>query len=136
MSQAGDEITLYDAVGGEPTFERLVESFYARVEADPVLRPMFPADLAAGKRWQKLFLIQYFGGPVRYHEQRGHPRLRMRHNLFPIDQTARDHWLAHMLAAVDEAGIHEPMRSAMRNYFEFASTAMINVDTSLKQDRP
>jgi len=130
----GDAITLYDAVGGEPTFEKIVEVFYARVEADPVLRPMFPADLTAGKRWQQLFLMQYFGGPMRYIEERGHPRLRVRHNPFVIDQTARDHWLAHMLAAVDAAGVQEPMRATMRQYFEFASTAMINVDISLRQD--
>lgn len=134
MTTNGDEITLYDAVGGEPTFEKIVEVFYARVEADPVLRPMFPADLTAGKRWQQLFLMQYFGGPMRYIDERGHPRLRMRHNPFVIDQTARDHWLAHMLAAVDAAAVQEPMRGIMRQYFEFASTAMINVDISLRQD--
>ncbi|MFN8527031.1 MAG: globin [Anaerolineae bacterium] len=128
----GAEPTLYELVGGEATFQKLVECFYARVEADPILRPMFPADLTPGKRWQQLFLMQYFGGPADYMVERGHPRLRMRHNPFPIDQTGRDHWLAHMLAAVDEVGIQEPMRTTMRSYFEFASTAMINVDISLR----
>ena len=132
----GDDISLYDAIGGEPTFEKLVDAFYTRVEADPVLRGMFPPDLEAGKRWQKLFLMQYFGGTTQYMTERGHPRLRMRHNPFPIDQTARDHWLEHMLTAVDEVGIQEPMRSQMRNYFEFASTAMINVDLSMRTDQP
>lgn len=123
-----DQQTLYDLVGGEATFRRLVDVFYAKVEADPVLRPMFPADLEAGKQWQFLFLSQFFGGPAAYAEQRGHPRLRMRHEPFPIDQQARDHWLRHMLDAVDAVGIEEPMRSMMTDYFERASTHMINKD--------
>ncbi|MCU0492160.1 MAG: globin [Chloroflexaceae bacterium] len=118
--------TIFELVGGEPTFRRLVDIFYARVEADPLLRPMFPADLEAGKQHQFLFLMQYFGGPTTYGEQRGHPRLRMRHAPFPIGQAERDAWLGHMLAAVDEVGIAEPARSAMRTYFENAATAMIN----------
>lgn len=121
-----DEQSVYDLVGGDAPFERLVEAFYARVEADPVLRPMFPGDLAEGKRWQLLFLTQFFGGPARYAEERGHPRLRMRHFPFAINQQARDHWLMHMLAAIDTAGIGEPARSTMREYFERAATHMIN----------
>lgn len=117
---------LYDRVGGEETFRRLVDTFYAKVEADPVLRPMFPPDLEEGKRWQRLFLIQFFGGPTDYAEERGHPRLRMRHFPFPINQQARDHWLQHMLEAVDETGIEEPMRGEMHVYFERASTHMMN----------
>jgi hemoglobin len=120
------EPTIYELVGGEPTFRRIVDMFYARVEQDPLLRPMFPADLGPGKEYQRLFLIQYFGGPTTYGEQRGHPRLRMRHAPFPIGQEARDAWLAHMLAAVDEAGVPEPARTAMRQYFEMAATAMMN----------
>ncbi len=123
-----DEATLYERVGGETTFRRLVDNFYARVEADPVLRPLFPAELEAGKHWQFLFLMQYFGGPPQYAVERGHPRLRLRHMPFVIDQTAREHWLAHMLAAVDEVGIREPMRSEMRTYFERASEFMINTE--------
>lgn len=123
-----DQQTLYDLVGGEVTFRRLVDVFYANVEADPVLRPIFPADLEAGKHWQFLFLSQFFGGPTTYSEQRGHPRLRMRHDPFPIDQQARDHWLRHMIDAVDAVGIEEPMRSMMTDYFERASTHMINKD--------
>jgi len=95
------ESSVYQRVGGDPVFERIVEEFYARVAADPVLRPMFPEDLTEGKRWQFLFLTQFFGGPARYAVERGHPRLRMRHSPFPIDQQARDHWLSHMLAAID-----------------------------------
>ncbi len=123
------EQSVYEMVGGEPTFQKLVDAFYARVEADEVLRPMFPADLEAGKHWQFLFLSQFFGGPARYSQERGHPRLRMRHFPFPIDQQARDHWLAHMLAAIDEVGIVEPARSVMRDYFERGSTFMINAES-------
>lgn len=122
----GDQPTLYELVGGEETFRRLVDVFYAKVEADPLLRPLFPDDLEAGKRWQFLFLSQFFGGPTTYAAERGHPRLRMRHDPFPIDQQARDHWLRHMIDAVDAVGIQEPMRSMMTDYFERASTHMIN----------
>lgn len=120
-------MTVYDFVGGEPTFRRLVDEFYARVEADEVLRPLFPADLEPGKRWQFLFLSQFFGGPQTYAAERGHPRLRMRHNPFPIDGAAREHWLRHMLDAIDVVGIQEPARAAMREYFVRASEHMINV---------
>lgn len=120
------DATIYELAGGEPAFRRLVDAFYARVERDPLLRPMFPADLEPGKEHQRLFLIQYFGGPATYGEQRGHPRLRMRHAPFPIGQAARDAWLGHMLAALDAAGIPEPAADAMRRYFEMAATAMIN----------
>jgi hemoglobin len=121
-----EQTTLYDVVGGEGTFRRLVEAFYARVEADPVLRPMFPDDLEAGKEYQFLFLSQYFGGPTTYMEQRGHPRLRMRHMPFTIDEEAQQHWLSHMLAAIDEVGIAEPARTEMREYFQRGSAFMIN----------
>lgn len=121
------EMTIFEIAGGEPVFRRLVDHFYGRVEADPGLRPMFPDDLEDGKRWQYLFLIQLFGGPADYAAERGHPRLRMRHAPFPIDQVARDAWLSHMLIAIDAVNIPEPARSAMRDYFERASTHMINV---------
>ena len=120
------QYTLYDQVGGEPTFQRLVDAFYRRVEADAELRAIFPADMEAGKRWQFLFLSQFFGGPEQYAAERGHPRMKMRHMPFPIDRKMRDAWLGHMLAAIDEVGIEEPMRSVMRDYFERASEHMIN----------
>jgi hemoglobin len=120
------EVSVYELVGGETTFVHLVQVFYDRIAQDPVLRPMFPADLEAGKRWQKLFLVQFFGGPSDYAEERGHPRLRMRHQPFVIDQTARDHWLHHMLGAMQEVGIVEPAYGIMRDYFKRASTFMIN----------
>lgn len=123
---AGDVYNIFDMVGGESTFKRLVDAFYSRVEADPELRPMFPDDLEPGKHWQYLFLMQYFGGPQRYAEERGHPRLRMRHSPFPIDDAARAGWLNHMFLAIDEVGIMEPARSFMRNYFEHAASVMVN----------
>ena len=118
--------SVYEMVGGEEPFRVLVDSFYKKIEKDPVLRPMFPDDLEESKRWQFLFLIQFFGGPRQYLEERGHPRLRMRHFRFPIDRRARDHWLRHMLEAIDDAGIVDPARAQMRQYFDRASAFLIN----------
>jgi hemoglobin len=123
-----DEQSVYDMVGGDPTFQKLVDIFYARIAADPQLRQLFPPDMEPGKRWQFLFLTQFFGGPPRYAQERGHPRLRMRHFPFPIDQRARDSWLGHMLAAIDDVGIAEPARSIMCDYFEQGSAVVINTD--------
>lgn len=122
-----NEITVYEFVGGDETFQKLVDVFYAKVEADDVLRAIFPDELESGKHWQFLFLTQYFGGPQRYAQERGHPRLRMRHGPFPIDANARDRWLSYMLEAVDEVGIEEPAKSMMRDYFERASAMMVNL---------
>ncbi len=121
-----DSVTIYEYVGGDATFQALVDDFYERIEQDEVLRAMFPDDLAPGKHWQFLFLTQYFGGPARYSEQRGHPRLRMRHMPYSIDEDARNRWLGHMLDAIDAVGIEEPARSQMREYFERGSAFMIN----------
>jgi hemoglobin len=118
--------TLYDQIGGDETFRRLVDTFYARVERDPLLRPIFPEDLAPGREYQFLFLTQYWGGPARYEAERGHPRLRMRHTPFKIGQAERDAWVGHMLAAIDEVGIPEPARAQLREYFESGATFMIN----------
>lgn len=129
------EPTIYEQVGGDPTFQQLVDVFYAKVEADAELRTMFPEDLEPGKRWQFLFLTQFFGGPARYAIERGHPRLRMRHMPFPIDQRARDAWLTYMLEAIDTVGITEPARSAMREYFERGSAFMVNLE-QIRPERP
>ncbi|NDJ51617.1 MAG: globin [Chloroflexi bacterium] len=124
LNPAGNSV--YEQLGGDPIFQHLVDIFYARVEADPLLRPMFPDDLEPGKEYQFLFLTQYWGGPARYQVERGHPRLRMRHAPFPIDQEARDAWFNHMVAAIDEVGIPEPVRSQMVDYFARGATFMIN----------
>lgn len=120
------EQTVFDAVGGQPFFDGLVDRFYARVERDPVLRPIYPQDLAPGKRALGLFLAQYFGGPPAYSAEKGHPRLRMRHFPFAIDQAARDAWLAAMLDALSECAPPAEVADLMREYFEMASTAMVN----------
>lgn len=118
--------TVYDQIGAEG-FERLIDEFYRRVADDPTLRPMYPEDdLASAARRLRLFLIQFFGGPTTYSDERGHPRLRMRHSPFRIDQGARDVWIMHMRAALDEAAIEEPARSALLDYFERTATHMIN----------
>lgn len=121
-----EQQTLYERVGGDETFRRLVDAFYARIERDPLLRPLFPDDLEPGKEHQFLFLTQYWGGPARYNEQRGHPRLRLRHAPFAIDQAARDAWVRHMIAAIDEVGIPEPDRTALVAYFERSGSFLIN----------
>ena len=118
--------SVYDLIGGDEPIAKLVEAFYAGVADDPLLRPMYPAELAEPRRRLFMFLVQFFGGPPHYSLERGHPRLRMRHFGFAIDQRARDSWLRHMLAAIETAGISEPARSQMREYFERASTFLIN----------
>jgi len=118
--------TVYEQIG-EAGFERLIDAFYRRVASDPVLRPMYPEeDLSGAARRLRLFLIQFFGGPPTYADERGHPRLRMRHGPFRIDQVARDVWMTHMRAALDEAAIPEPARSTLLDYFERTATHMIN----------
>lgn len=120
------DVTIYTLAGGDAAFEALVEHFYTYIEHDPVLRSMFPDDLEPGKRHQFLFLTQYFGGPTRYVDERGHPRLKMRHMPYDIDTEAQIHWLQHMLQAIDDAGIPEPARSLMREYFQKSSRFLIN----------
>src|SRR3989442_11552296 len=121
-------MTLYAAVGGSATFRTLVERFYAAVESDPLLRPLYPeADLSSAAERLTLFLIQYWGGPSTYSELRGHPRLRLRHQPFAIGQTERDAWMGHMHAAVESLDLAPGVRKALLDYFETASTAMINV---------
>jgi hemoglobin len=120
------EPNIYELAGGDAPFRRLIDGFYARVEHEPLLRPMYPADLTASKEHLLLFITQYFGGPPRYNALRGHPRLRMRHMPFTIGPAERDAWVRHMLAALDEAGFPEPARAAMHEYFERAATFLIN----------
>jgi hemoglobin len=127
--------TIYELAGGDEPFRRLVDGFYARVERDAVLRPMFPENLGPGKEHQFLFITQYFGGPARYNTLRGHPRLRMRHNPFPIGPAARNAWVGHMLAALDQANFPAEVLPAMREYFERAATFMINQEEDTNPQR-
>ena len=120
-------VTFYDAVGGAPTFRRLVDRFYQGVAADPTLRALYPEDdLGPAADRLRMFLEQYWGGPRTYSEQRGHPRLRMRHAPFAVTPDARDPWLTHMRAAVDDLGLHEDLAAQLWMYFEMAAATMIN----------
>jgi hemoglobin len=120
-------VTFYEAVGGEPTFRRLVARFYEGVATDPVLRPLYPEpDLAAAEERLRLFLIQYWGGPTTYSDQRGHPRLRMRHAPFPIGNSERDAWLRHMTDAVDSLELPDELRQPLMAYVTSAAQAMVN----------
>jgi hemoglobin len=121
-----NEPTVYELVGGDAVIRALVDTFYAKVEQDSVLRALFPEDLEPGKQYQYLFLVQLFGGPMHYGAERGHPRLRMRHAPFPIDEDAKERWLRYMLEAIDEVGIQDPARAMMHSYFHRAAPAMIN----------
>lgn len=129
------ERTVYDAVGGQAFFDALVERFYERVEVDLVLRPLYPDDLEPGKRGLALFLAQYWGGPTTYSDEKGHPRLRMRHAPFVIGPRERDAWLAAMLASVDDADLDLEIRTALRDYFDMAATAMINSGATMDHRR-
>ena len=119
--------TVWAQVGGTETFERIVRRFYDGVRADPVLAPMYPESDWEGAIWRlRTFLEQYWGGPTTYSEERGHPRLRMRHAAFPIDSDARDRWLHHMNAALDEAALPPMHDAAIRDYVGRAAVAMVN----------
>ncbi|HUE85207.1 MAG TPA: hypothetical protein VMO26_03945 [Vicinamibacterales bacterium] len=112
---------------GEDGFARLVRAFYAQVPADAVLGPMYPPDdLAAAEERLRDFLVGRFGGPPRYVEQRGHPRLRLRHVPFAIDQTARDRWMALMERAFQEAQLPPDVTALMRQFLAQVATFMIN----------
>jgi hemoglobin len=119
--------SVYELAGGEETFRLLVGRFYAAVATDPVLRAVYPdEDLSGATERLTLFLIQYWGGPSTYSEHRGHPRLRLRHQPFAIGKAERDAWLRHMTAAVESFELAPEIRKALLDYFETASTAMIN----------
>jgi hemoglobin len=124
-----EAVSVYEAAGGEATFTRLVGRFYAAVAGDPILRPLYPKDqvmFAAAAEHLRLFLIQYWGGPGWYSQQRGHPRLRMRHAPFVIGRRERDAWMGHMRAAVDSLELASEVRDAFLDYFDNAATAMMN----------
>ncbi|WP_431946064.1 globin [Actinacidiphila sp. bgisy167] len=122
-----EQQTFFDAVGGEPTFRRLVRRFYEGVAEDPILRPMYPEeDLGPAEERMRLFLMQYWGGPRTYSENRGHPRLRMRHAPFQVDRAAHDAWLRHMRTAVDELGLEPDHERQLWDYLVYAAASMVN----------
>ena len=126
---ADEAVTLYEAIGGEETFRRLVDTFYAGVASDPVLRAIYPEDdLGPAAERLRMFLIQYWGGPNTYSTLRGHPRLRMRHFPFAIGPEERDHWLAHMRDAVTAMDPPPEAADAFERYFSFAAESMRNRD--------
>ena len=122
-----EQQSFYDAIGGAETFHRLVAAFYRGVAADPELRALYPEkDLGPAEVRFRMFLEQYWGGPRTYSEQRGHPRLRMRHAPFAVDQAAHDAWLRHMRVAVDELGLSAEHEHTLWNYLTYAAASMVN----------
>lgn len=127
MIPTGPDRTFWERVGGRATFERLVRTFYEGVAEDPVLRPMYPEeDLEGAIQRLTGFLEQYWGGPTTYSQERGHPRLRLRHQPFPVTPEARDRWLAHMRTGVDALDLAPADEAQLWDYLERAAHAMVN----------
>jgi hemoglobin len=119
--------TFYAAVGGEETFRKLVDTFYAGVATDPILRAIYPEDdLGPAAERLRMFLIQYWGGPTTYSQQRGHPRLRMRHAPFPIGVAQHDAWLSHMHDALDAVDLAPAHRQVLWDYLVAAADSLRN----------
>lgn len=125
------DVTPYDLMGGEQFFTVLVHRFYEGVAEDEVLRPMYPSDdLEGAERRLRMFLMQYWGGPTTYSDERGHPRLRMRHNPYVIDEVAMRHWLDRMRMALDltivDLGLNPILEKELWGYLTQAALAMVN----------
>jgi len=119
--------SFFAEIGGERTFRQLVHDFYAGVGEDPVLRPLYPEqDLGPAETRLRMFLVQYWGGPRTYSEQRGHPRLRMRHAPFAIGELERDAWLARMRAAVDGLHLSPEQDRTLWAYLTMAAQSLVN----------
>ncbi|RVW05854.1 globin [Rhodococcus xishaensis] len=122
--------TFYEAVGGAETFRKLTARFYEEVAKDEIVRPLYPeADLGPAERRMRMFLEQYWGGPRTYSDERGHPRLRMRHAPFRIGPIERDAWLRCMhtaIASIDDRTLDESHRRALIDYMEMAAASMVN----------
>lgn len=124
--QADERAALFERMGGHATFEQLARRFYEGVRTDEVLAPMYDGDFDGGEERLRMFLVQYWGGPTTYSEQRGHPRLRMRHAPYRVNPDARDRWLSHMRVALDEAGLDQAAEQELWDYLVRAAHAMIN----------
>ena len=123
------EPSLYERMGGHDTFAQIARVFYQGVAADPVLKPMYPEqDLGPAEERFRLFLQQYWGGPTTYSENRGHPRLRLRHAPFAVTAQARDHWLRHVLAGVDSVALEPDLDALLRDYLHRAAHSLVNTD--------
>lgn len=119
--------SFYDQVGGHETFLKLARQFYAGVAGDPELRALYPEDdLGPAEMRFRMFIEQYWGGPATYSQERGHPRLRMRHAPFKVTITQRDRWLKHMMTAVDSLGLDPANDLILRNYLNSAAQSMVN----------
>jgi len=119
--------TDFEVFGGKEFFSSLVKDFYQEIITDPILKPMYPEDDIDGAIERlTLFLMQYWGGPTTYSDQRGHPRLRMRHAQFPIDFKARDAWLKNMKIALEKQNISDENRTKLWNYLMMAADSMVN----------
>ena len=120
-------MTFYDEIGGHDTIALIVKTFYDGVATDEVLRPLYPeADLGPAEERFRMFLEQYWGGPTTYSQQRGHPRLRMRHAPFEVNLEARDRWLVHFRAGLDAADLPPEQDAQFWAYVEHAATFMVN----------
>ena len=119
--------TFYDEIGGMETFETIVSVFYAGVATDPVLRPLYPEeDLGPAEVRFRLFLAQYWGGPTTYSDERGHPRLRMRHAPFAVTPEAKDRWLVHFRAGLDAVDLTPEQDERFWDYVTHAAQFMVN----------
>ncbi len=129
-------LTVFDTVGGAPFFVALVDAFYDSVAADATFLQFYPepGDLSGARDRLTKFLIQYWGGPTTYSDERGHPRLRMRHNPFVINAAARDRWMHHMTAAVAQAACVDGIRAQLIEYFTKAADHMINAQPPASRD--
>jgi hemoglobin len=121
-----NETTVFEALGGQPFFDDLARRFYEHVAVDPVLRPLYPEDLVPGERHLALFLGQYWGGPTTYSDERGHPRLRMRHAPFVIGEAERDAWYDAMADAVATSGASSELQERLLEYFRMAADHLVN----------
>jgi hemoglobin len=122
-----DRVTYYEAMGGHDTFVKLVHEFYRGVARDEALRSLYPEeDLGPAEVRLRMFLEQYWGGPTTYSEQRGHPRLRMRHVPFAVTPAQRDRWLLHMLNAVDTLDLAKELDDMLRDYLTRAAYSLVN----------
>lgn len=128
--------SFYEEVGGHETFALLAQRFYDGVRQDDLLAPMYPEADLEGAQWRlEAFLEQYWGGPGTYSEQRGHPRLRMRHAPFAVTPAARDRWLTHMRAALLSLNLAPLHEATLWDYLERAAHAMVNAADDGDRDR-
>lgn len=124
-----DQPSLYERMGGAETFATITRVFYEGVATDPLLKPMYPEeDLGPAEERLRWFLAQYWGGPSTFSENRGHPRLRMRHMPFQVTPEARDRWLHHMMRGVDAAGLEPELDALMRDYLQRAAHSLVNTE--------